>query len=258
MMFGEEIDCESIPPEDQPICECENCVREVKFKYTGLACSPEFSASGKCSDQGPNPFVAGYRITSCVDSTRVFESGMVQQGDYVTIGAPDGGCLPTCMRALISIPTGDLTQAFEIDSSCDGVDRGLILVNDYGAFESVGYSCSESDSHNCILGVNYGLKVCNTGSTDEQIYEWVLTIDEEEIDILQDVPPEDIMLEPGDCFYDTYEVDVDRCDELESCAELHASATNPITGLPPNCLVEEEFKFGWDQPDTLPPSPEPR
>lgn len=257
-MDNDEVECEEIVAEDQPICECENCVREVQFQYTGLTCSPEFSATGRCTDFGPNPFVAGYRITNCVDFTRVFKSGQVRQGDYITIGAPNGGCLPACMNVVISVPTGDLTQTFEIDSSCDGDARGLILVNDYGSFESIGYSCSETDTHNCIQGVKYGLKVCNTGSTDEQIYEWSLTLDEQQIDILQDMPPDDIMLEPGDCFYDTYEAEVDRCDEFESCAEISASATNPITGLPPNCFDKEEMKFGWEKPQTLPPSPEPR
>jgi len=257
IMDGEEIACENIPPVDQPVCECEGCVREVQFKYTGLACSPGFSASGKCADEGPNPFIAGYRITDCEDSTRVYAAGEAQQGDGVTIGAPDGACLPACMSVVISVPTGLVTQTFEIDSACGGDDRGLVLVSDYGSFESIGYSCSETDTHNCIQGVTYGLKVCNTGSTDEQIYEWSLSLNKEEIDLLQDVPPEDIMLSPGDCFYDTYEVDVDRCNELESCVDVNATATNPVTGLPPNCPGHDEIKFGWEQPVTPPPTPQP-
>lgn len=257
IMNSEEIGCEAIPAEDQPVCECENCVREVKFKYTGFACSPDFSASGRCSDLGPNPFVAGYRITGCEGSTPIFANGQVQQGDFVTIGAPDGACLPACMKVDISVPTGVVTQSFEIDSECSGEDRGLVLTNDYGSFESVGYSCSEGDIHNCIQGVSYGLKVCNTGSTDEQLYEWFLTINKEEIDLLQTLSPADIMLDSGECFYDTYEVDVDRCNELESCVDITASATNPFTGLPPNCFHKDEIKFGWDQPETLPPTPQP-
>ena len=257
IMDGEEIDCEAIPPEDQPACECENCVREVKFKYTGLVCSPELAASGQCSDRGPNPFVARYRITSCEDSTEVLADGQTQQGDYVTIGAQEGVCLPACMNVDILVPTGDVTQTFEIDSACDG-GRGLVLVSNYGAFESIGYSCSDRDTHNCIQGVKYGLKVCNIGSTDEQVYEWSLTLNKEEINLLQDIPPEDIMLEPGDCFYDAYEAEVDRCNELESCADITANVTHPVTGLPPGCSDTEEIKFGWGQPETLPPTPAPR
>jgi hypothetical protein len=257
-MNNEETSCSSIPPEDQPVCECEDCVREVKFKYTGLDCTPASLASGKCEDEGPKPFLAGYRITDCVDSTQVFAAGDADQGDDVTIGTPDGVCLPACMKVVISAPSGNVAQNFEIDSGCGGDDRGLILNSDYGAFESVGYSCSETDVHNCIQGVSYGLKVCNIGSTDEQIYEWLFTLNEVEIDLLQDIPPEVFKLDSGECFYDTYEVDVDRCNELDFCADIVANATNPVTGEPPNCSHEEELCFGWEQPETLPPTPQPR
>lgn len=255
-MNTEQIECEAIPVEDKPVCECEECVRELKFKYTGLGCSAELASAGKCTDQGPNPFVAGYRIASCTDPTVVFATGTAQQGDFITVGAAAGNCLEPCLDVTIAVPTGVVTQTFEIDSQCGG-DRGLVLVNDYGAFESIGYSCSETDTHNCIQGISYGLKVCNTGATDETIYEWFLTIDDEEIDLLQDVPPEDVMLTPGECYYDTYEVDVDRCDEFETCVDVKANATNPVTGLPPNCPGVDEIKFGWEKPATLPPTPPP-
>lgn len=256
VMNTEQIECEAIPVEDKPVCECDECVRELKFKYTGLGCSAELASAGKCVDQGPNPFVAGYRITSCTDPTIVFATGEAQQGDFITVGAAAGTCLEPCMDVTIAVPTGVVTQNFEIDSQCGG-DRGLVLVNDYGAFESIGYSCSETDTHNCIQGISYGLKVCNTGATDETIYEWFLTIDDEEIDLLQDIPPQDVMLSPGECYYDTYEVDVDRCDEFETCVDVKANATNPVTGLPPNCPGVDEIKFGWEKPPTLPPTPSP-
>lgn len=253
IMNGGEIACEDISPEDQLICECEDCVREVKFKYTGLSCSPGFSASGKCSDEGPNPFIAGYRITDCLDSTQVLANGEAEQGDYVTIGAPVGACLPACMNVVISVPTGAVTQTFEIDSTCGSSDGGLVLVSDYGAFESVGYSCSESVTHNCIQDVTYGLKVCNIGSTDEKILEWFLTVDKEEIDLL----PQDVLLDSGECFYDTYEVEVDRCNNFETCVNITANATDPVTGLPPDCSGKDDMKYGWEQPETLPPTPQP-
>jgi len=255
-MDSEEIACEDIPQEDKPVCECAECVREVVFKYTGLGCSSEFASSGKCSDRGPNPFIAGYRITDCEDPTIVLATGEAQQDDYVTIGAADGTCLPACLDVALSVNTGAVTQNFEIDSECGG-KQGLILTSDYGAFESIGYSCSESDTHNCMQDVNYGLKVCNTGSTDETIYEWFLTINKEEFDLLVDIPPEDVMLSPDDCYYDTYEVEVDRCNALESCVNITANATNPLTGLPPDCSDEHEIKFGWDQPVTPPPTAQP-
>jgi len=255
VMNGAQIACEDILPEDQPLCECEDCVREVQFTYTGLSCSPEFSAAGRCVDEGPNPFIAGYRVTGCEGSSQVFATGQAEQGNLIVVGAPNGSCLPACMNVVISVPTGAVTQTFKIDSSCGGDDRGLILVSDYGAFQSVGYSCSENDTHNCIQSTVYGLKVCNIGSTDEKCYDWSFTYNEEEIDLLENF--QEVMLDIGECIYDEYEVDVDRCEEHESCANIFASATNPETGFPPNCEDEKEMKFGWDQPETLPPSPQP-
>jgi len=262
VMNNEEIACEDIPQEDKPVCNCPECVRELKFKYTGLACDPKLSAAGKCADEGPNPFIAGYRITSCEDSTVVVSTGEVQQGDYITVSPKGTGitCLPDCLSATISVPTGVVTQTFEIDSKCDGTGNGLVLISDYGAFESIGYSCSPTDTHNCIQEVSYGLKVCNTGSTTETIHEWFLTIDKVEIDLLQDVPPSDVTLVPGECYYDTYEVEVNRCVEYLACTNITANATNPETGLPPNCPSEDEIKFGWDRqtpPPTFPPTPGP-
>ena len=133
------------------------------------------------------------------------------------------------------------------------------MISDYGSFESIGYSCDATDVHNCIQEVSYGLKVCNTGTTqDEQIYNWFLTLNKEEIDLLQDVPPADVTLVPGECYYDTYDVDVNRCAEYESCVNITANATNPETGLPPNCPGVDDLKFGWDTPPTPPPTPNPR
>merc|ERR1712166_558210 len=98
----------------------------------------------------------------------------------------------------------------------------------------------------------------NTGTTqDEQIYNWFLTLNKEEIDLLQDVPPADVTLVPGECYYDTYDVDVNRCAEYESCVNITANATNPETGLPPNCPGVDDLKFGWDTPPTPPPTPNP-
>ena len=255
-MDGEEIECEDLVAEDEPACGCENCVRELKFEYTGLGCSQDFFASGKCTDRGPNPFVAEYVISSCDGSAQIFTSGTAQQGDIISIGASEGVCLPACMNVAISVPSGGLTQSFEIDSTCDG-GRDLVLTSDYGAFRSIGYSCSDTDTHNCIQDVEYGLRVCNIGSFDKEIYEFSLNLDNDEIDLLQDIPPVDIMLQPGECFSDTYEAEVDRCNELDSCAEITVNATNPITGLPQDCSDMKEICFGWDQPDTLPPTPQP-
>lgn len=260
---GVEVGCEEILPETQPICECSECVRALSFIYTGKECSPSSLATGKCTDSGPNPFIAGYRITDALDSTVVLATGQVQQGDEISVSAPAStGCVPDTLAVTISLPTGAVTQTLTIDSTCDG-GRGLILTEDYGAFESYGYSCSATDVHNCRQDVSYGLKVCNDGTDDQTVYEFFLKEKEalsgEEVfcDLTEEVPPAELMLAPGECFYDTKEAALDRCEEAEYCVDVSANATNPVTGIPKNCPGADEIKFGWPGILSPPPTPAP-
>jgi hypothetical protein len=187
-------------------------------------------------------------------SEQVYTSGQTQQGDYLSVGTSAGICLPSCMKVEISVPsTGSVTQTFELDSACNG-GQGLILSNDYGGFESIGYSCSSSDTHNCIQEIEYVLDVCNKGIEDEQLYEWALTLDNVETDLLEEKPTS---LLTDICFDYLLVENVDRCNAFESSAEVSANATNPATGLPPGCWASEGINFGWEQPETPPPTPPP-
>ena len=255
---GAEINCEDIVPEQQSACQCPECVRTLVFTYTGKNCPVNQAGSGQCVDSSPNPFIAGYRITNADDETEVLATGSVQQGDEVTINAVGfTGCIPDNIAVTISVPTGQVTQTFVIDSTCDG-GRGLILTENYGAFESIGYSCSDFDVHNCLTTVNYGLKVCNTGSTFETIYDWFLTANDDFCDLLENVNPEDVMLGPSECYYDTKPYVVDRCQSSMFCVNVTANATNPLTGIPKNCPGTDEIKFNWTNIITPPPTPSPR
>jgi hypothetical protein len=260
-MDSVEIGCDVIPEEEQPVCTCPECVRALSFIYTGKACTVEQISNGRCTDNGPNPFIAGYRITNALDQTEVLATGTVQQSDEVVFDAVNG-CIPDTLAVTISVPTGAVTQTFTIDASCDG-GRGLILVEDYGAFKSYGYSCSATDNHNCRQTVSYGLKVCNDGSQAQTIYEFffkekeIFSMEEDFCDLTEDANPSELMLEPGECYYDTKTKDLNRCSESNYCVDVSANATNPITGIPKNCPGVDEIKFGWPGPPDLPPTPSP-
>jgi hypothetical protein len=152
---------------------------------------------------------------------------------------------------------GDVTQAVVMNATCDG-ERDLVLLEEYGAFQFTGYSCDETDIHNCVVDVVYELEVCNAGNRDEQVYEMDVTINDTVCDLLEDIPAEDLMLIPGQCFSAVKEEVVERCTTQEYCVTGHVNATNPITGPP--CEKEEEIKFGWminTLPPVVPPSPFP-
>lgn len=259
---GVEVGCEEIEEEKEPLCSCAECVRDLKFKYTGMLCPDNQAQSGNCVQISPvNPFVAGYRITDAMDPTLVLATGQAQQGDTVTIDAGTG-CIPDTLSVTISVPTGEVTQTFTVDAQCDG-GRGLILVEDYGAFKSTGYSCDATDVHNCDQAVQYGLSVCNEGSEQETVYEFLLETKEtvsglmESLDLLIGVDPEDLMLSPGECYYSVRDEMVDRCVESNYCVEVTGNATNPVTGIPAPCDDHEEIKFNWTVIPTPPPTPEP-
>ena len=263
-ILGEiEVKCEDIPDIKSPVCTCPECVRELQFVYTGKPCPQNQVDSGKCTQNGPNPFEAGYRITDALDPTFVLGTGQAEQKDTITITSTTG-CIPDTLAVTISVPTGEVTQTFVMDAQCDpNGGRGLILLEDYGAFESTGYTCDANDVNNCLEEVSYGLQVCNIGSQDETIYDWYFERKVEEsgaidyIDLLENVNPEDVMLNPGECYYDTRELDVDRCVKQTLFNDLAANATNPVTGLPPNCPENDDLKFGWDI-NTVPPTDSPR
>merc|ERR1719464_2047982 len=112
-------------------------------------------------------------------------------------------------------------------------------------------------TENCIVPLTYDVKVSNTGSTEEQVYKWDLTVNGEEIDLLQAVPGGELMLSPGDTYTETYNTEVNRCEKSENEVSVFATATNPDTGLPKDCLDEDELRFGWDVVPTPAPTPPP-
>jgi len=69
--------------------------------------------------------------------------------------------------------------------------------------------------------------------------------DNESIDLLE-VPP--VSLAPDACYYSTKPAYFDRCMISSYNVDLRASATDPITGLPPNCSDADEIELAWDEP----------
>merc|ERR1712238_133897 len=272
--------CQEILPEDQPVPKCDECVRELQFKYTGRACDSSSLASGKCTTFAPNPkstSTADYTITSCAGSDdNPLKKGSVKQGGMITFGN-DVDCAPECIKVVIkdplSVVSDKITQTFEIDSTSDGGNAGgneLVLTKDYGAFESIGYSCSATDKHNCLQQVEYEAKVCNTGTSTETIYEWGLHLNKIEhggySESTKDLLPlsfADNQLRPNECAFcypglvsGVHIHNVNRCVNTKYVALVSAKAVNPTTGVPKGCKNTELVIYGWDVP-TAAPTPGP-
>jgi hypothetical protein len=142
------------------------------------------------------------------------------------------------------------TQTVAIDTSCDTGGRRLVLSESYGAFTSVGYSCNEEDTHNCLVDVIYQLEACNVGGRDEELYDFFVEVDGEVNDLIANISESDLMLPPTECYTGFKTEVVDRCTDKEYCAKGVSNATKPFVGS--TCGEMEKIKFSIEVP-ILPP-----
>jgi hypothetical protein len=242
------IPCTEIPSEDQFVCTCPECVRELRFVYTGAACSGN---EAECTDFGVNPSTAYVVIGDATSANQTIYEGIVIS-DMVII-LENAECLPTSLVVTVSTAVGTTTQAFVIDSSCGLGGQGLVLAESYGAFEFSGYSCDDTDSHNCVLEVVYDLEVCNVGSTEETLYEFEFDLNGTITDLIAETPEGDLALSPNECFTAVKNELIERCSEREYIAKAQANMTDPATGVPFPCDDVEEIMFSFT-PVTPPPT----
>ncbi|KAL3924028.1 MAG: hypothetical protein SGILL_001292 [Bacillariaceae sp.] len=243
--------CEAIPPEEDLICSCPECVRELVFTYTGAGCNGN---EAECEDFVPAPHSECARVTMCDadDELNCPFDGEVCIGDTITLS--DSDCLPANMAATVASEPGLLLQTTALVTGCTFPDRGLVLKEEYGSFTSEGYSCDENDVHNCLIKIQYGLEACNVGGRDEQVYEFQIDMDGEICDLTEDIPASDLELAPEECLDAIKTEFIDVCTTNEYCAKAVVNMTNPETGPP--CEKEDEIKFNTTV-STIPPTPSP-
>lgn len=247
-----EMNCVDLPPIDDPICTCPECVRSLEFTFTGNGCDGLIG----CIDARLPPIDAGRIQFSECDSDLVIatiDSAVI--GDTITVTIDGVQCIPDCLDVVVSDPiTGDFDQLFRIDTTCDGT-RGLILKESYASLDFIGFTCDDNDINNCFQDIVYSAEFCNDGSIDLTLFEFSFFFNDVEEDLLDGQQP---VLGPDECFGEVIGEIVDRCVELEYHANVTANATDPEFG--PTCEDFDELKFVIT-PDPLPPtaapSPEP-
>jgi hypothetical protein len=249
------IPCVDIPNEDQPKCTCPECVREVIFTYTGTGCTGN---ELECTDFVDAPHPSPARVTICAgeDGTLCPFEGSVAIGETITISSTE--CLPASMVATVASGPGLLLQTVAVDTACVTGSDSVVLKDTYGAFQFVGYSCDESNTHICIEEVTYDLEVCNIGIRDEFLYEFFVDVNGVVSDLLLNVTDSELLLAPEECFSSTETMMIDRCQDIEYIAMGVANLTNPETGPP--CEKQEEITFDFavgTLPPIAPPTPAP-
>jgi len=121
--------------------------------------------------------------------------------------------------------------------------------------ESTGYSCSETDIHNCLQEVEYATEVCNTGTGDETISEWKLSVNEMENDLLPlgaALFPNN-ELQAGECALAVRSQDVNRC----VSADYNTFLVAAVAESPQDCTDTDALDFGWIIAPTNAPSSSP-
>ena len=248
-------DCSELEGEARSQCTCEECVREITFRYTANSCDESFES---CFDQpGPDP-TSTLIAFKADDLNDILFTDTVSVGDDVVISRSDGSCLPDSIGIqVVSSTAGEtvVTQSSVIDSSCDG--SGLSLKESYGAVDFTGYSCSDADSHSCFVDVTYTIEGCHVGPEDLELDVVGLnfTINKNSSDLVEGAEDEDkLRLSNGECLSEAVTVEVDLCSDGEYCAESVFSARATAGGSV--CESEAEHKFSITVP-TPPPTTSP-
>ena len=226
--------CEEIPPIDMPFCMCEECVREVRFMYTGKPCDGlEGCVDGSLEGPGENATIS---FSACGSDVSAFED-TVGPASIVVLSLGDE-CLPECMDVSV-VSTSDPTsnQTFTLDTSC--ITRELLLKESYGAVDFVGYSCNSTTSSNCFQEITYFVDACNDGFENLTVYDLSVDFNGETASIL-DEDDQPVVL-PGECFNSRFGGVVDRCQEMPYSLNVSMNATVPVDG--PICENTDEHAF---------------
>jgi hypothetical protein len=260
-MVGDGSSCKEIKSEDQFLCSCSECPREIIFLYTGSSCN-DFDG---CQDIGDGQAsTSRIMISNANDLTDILYVANVNQNSQIVVSRSEGSsCLPEAMNIQIANVQGDeILQAVSINSSCK--DGGLQLLESYGALDFIGYSCDANDHHNCFINVLYEFDTCNIGSTDQTLLSLSCDLDGDITDLLTGrVPSDGLVLGPNECFKASQREVVEVCQPNEYYAKAIVGGGNSINGVA-TCEDEDELKFGWEvatmspsAPPTAVPSPQP-
>ena len=162
------VDCTVFVGEQRGQCLCGSCARELRFRYTASDCSATTAQQGfVCSDLGPLPTEA--RVVVKQGETNIFEAKSVKVGEDIIVS--NGGlCLPDALTVYVMpTRTSNPAQVFDLTTSCaSNPNKGIMLLNPYGAFNFVGFSCNENSIHNCFVEVEH--KVCvDNGGTNPRV-----------------------------------------------------------------------------------------
>lgn len=253
----DDVDCLELTGEQTPQCSCPECVRTLKFQYKASSCD----GASNCIDEDGGPdFAATLVITPANVGSEILFTGEVVVGTEVTVtpsSSDPTACIPDSLDVFVlSRADGTLKQTSTIKTTC-GARSDLYLLQAYGAIQFTGYSCDQTDVHDCFVAVDHEIEVCNIGVVDLEISDLQITIDDtttDLLDVLENVTASDLVLATTQCFAaTTFPTVVERCgDNIYS----QSSSVIAISPTGPECADSQEIAFSLNVGSAR-PSPEP-
>jgi len=214
--------------------------------FTGNPCSDVDGLARQCVDS--TAIVSPARVLVTIGEESLFDQ-FIEFGDFIEVNREDGECLlePVTLSVLSSVDNSTM-QTIQLGTVCDEAE-GLTLTEPYGAFDYVGYSCNETDVHNCLVDVGYFIGTCNTISPlDFILFDIELTTTEGgTYDYLEGSSVS--FLEPRECQNNFRYTTIERCfgKEYVSFVSVNASSSG-FTG--PYCQIETALIFDTSRTET--------
>ena len=249
---GDIVDCTSVQAEQSPQCVCSGCPTDIIFRYTGDAC-PDVAVPGliACLDELPTP-ANGASIVISTGESELF-SGFVDVGEEIQV--TQESCIPAEIMVMIrDVANGAATssQVVTIDTSCTG--PGISLLQNFGAVQFSGYTCSDESPHNCFIDAQFEIVASNTGAVSQTLATFDFVLNGATSNLLDGLSDDDLELLPSES------VSITRPFVLERCIETQYLATSSVSGNDGECTANAELLIGPFQPGTPAPSaatPEP-
>lgn len=243
------INCADIEGEQSPTCNCD-CAQELVYRYTAASC--EAGLDG-CADSGTNGLSSDITVS---DGNVVLFEGRAQIGDDIVIRIGNE-CLPESLNAMVSPTRGDqpASQIVAIASGCAGRE---VLLDNFGAFQFVSYTCSDNIQHSCYTEVEYDIDISNGGAVSHSMTGWIFDLNGEIRGPGVRLP----VLNPGQTFSKI------EFAEIELCADGQYTAVADVTTVDDDgneCDDRESLSFAIVSgtpspisiPATSPPTPSP-
>ena len=239
----EDVDCEEIEGEKELQCSCDECARELRFRYTAGECTTEASDNFACVDNDLPIPLEGARVVVQSGTLILFDENVNSGEDAVV--TDNGECLPEEFVVTILEPgTSVLKQTVNVDTRCDSRSSGIILLDSLGSLDFSGYTCESDDIHNCFVDVDFKACAENEGTVNMTITEFLLAVNGASTDLLEGVDASKLQLQPGQAYCDDAVLD-----ELERCVAGTYDATvssKTSAGGMEVCQDQAEITFDID------------